>query len=132
MNQLINPDDPHYMLGVDSMDETHVEFIELVNALGNAKEKAGFITLFSKLVKHTEAHFGSESELMEKTDFPAIREHNDEHQRLLGELHRFALKVNLGSIIVARAYVQERLPDWFKLHAASMDSALAAHIKSQV
>ena len=112
------------------MDATHQEFIELVNQLALA-DKAMFISLFRQLVEHTETHFAAEKQLMAETGFPAIREHMDEHLRVLGELHRIAEKVSKGSVTIGRAYVREQLPAWFDLHAITMDSALAAHVRSQ-
>jgi len=35
--------------------------------------------------------------------------------------------INSGSLTLARAVVGGQLPGWFRLHAATMDSALAAH-----
>jgi hemerythrin len=66
---------------------------------------------------------------MRSCGFPAIREHSDEHQRILGELGRIGQRVNKGLVSFGRMYVREGLPDWFRLHAATMDSALAAHWK---
>ena len=125
---LIDSSESKYQLGVPQMDETHREFMELVNQLDSA-DKPAFMELFPLLVEHTEAHFDSEQVLMRSTAFPAIREHTDEHQRILGQMHRLADKVAGGSIAMARAFVREQLPDWFELHAATMDSALAAHVK---
>lgn len=128
---LINPDDPKYRLHVESMDQTHVEFIDLVNRLA-AADKNGFAELILELVSHTEAHFEAERQLMLETGFPAIREHQSEHERVLGEMHRFSAKAAAGSTMMARAYVKEQLPPWFALHAATMDSALAAHIRGRM
>jgi hemerythrin-like metal-binding protein len=125
---LIDPQLPEYQLGYESMDQTHVEFIDLVNQLGPCS-KQEFPELFKQLVHHTEQHFEAENELMEDSGFPAIREHQDEHARVLGEMHRFAKQLDKGSTMMARAYITERLPDWFDLHARTMDSALAAHLK---
>lgn len=127
-NNLINPLAPEYRLGYASMDHTHVEFINLVNQLGTC-DKPDFPDLFRQLVRHTEQHFETENELMDDNGFPAIREHKDEHARVLGEMHRFAKQLEKGSMTMSRAYIRERLPDWFDLHAKTMDSALAAHLK---
>lgn len=128
MPSILIPDHPHYQLGVASMDRTHREFIDLVNQLA-AADRDNFVRLFSELVEHTHAHFESEAQLMQTYHFPAIREHGDEHQRVLGELDRFGEKVARGSIAMGRDYVLNHLPDWFDLHARTMDSALAAHLK---
>ena len=127
---LIENFDDNYLLGVAQMDDTHREFAVLVNRLGEA-DKDDFIKLFDELVSHTEAHFEAENALMREYDFPAIREHMGEHERVLGELHRIAKKVAAGSTQLARAYVREHLPGWFNQHAATMDSALAAWMKHQ-
>ena len=120
----------NYLLGVPVMDETHREFVDLVNRLTAAGNES-FAALFAELVRHTEAHFEAENMLMQATGFPAIREHMDEHRRVLGDLMRMQGRVDAGSAAMARAYVREQIPDWFSLHALTMDSALAAHIKAR-
>ena len=129
MSYLIDPEEPRYRLGVTSMDETHQEFIALINDMADC-DKPNFIILFKRLVEHTEAHFTAENRLMKETNFPAIREHMDEHLRVLGELNRLAERVTTGLIMLGRAYVKAQLPGWFDLHAQTMDSALAARIRS--
>ena len=54
----------------------------------------------------------------------------DEHLRVLGDLNRLQKKVNEGNIVMAKAFVTQQLTAWFDLHAKTMDSALAAHIKA--
>jgi hemerythrin-like metal-binding protein len=131
MPKLIDSSEPRYLLGVASMDTTHQEFIELVNGLASI-HKALFAPGFTALIHHTEKNFAAENQLMVETGFPAIREHMDEHQRVLGELHRIGQKVANGLVLMGRAYVKEQLPGWFHLHAMTMDSALAAHIRSRL
>lgn len=126
---LIDGFEQRYWLGVAQMDDTHREFVDLVNRLEDA-DNSDFIALFDKLLVHTDAHFGIENALMRESAFPAIHEHIDEHQRVLGELNRINRKVQEGSILIGRAYVREQLPSWFNLHAVTMDSALAAHLKN--
>ena len=125
---LIDTCSQEFELGVKSMDGTHREFAALVNALALA-QGCDFVHLFTTLVDHTERHFAREKELMEQSGFPAIREHLDEHERILGELNQCKRKVCKGSLPFAKAYVKDRLPEWFHLHLATMDSALAAHLK---
>jgi hemerythrin len=125
---LINSNSPEYQLGIEQMDDMHRRFMELLNQLENA-EKGVFARLFQELVVHTEAHFMMERELMQISRFPATQEHLDEHNRVLGELGRFAIRVSKGSMLLGRAYAVEQLPDWFDVHSKTMDSALAAHLK---
>jgi hemerythrin-like metal-binding protein len=117
-----------YLLGVEAMDVTHREFVDLVNALG-ASGQTRFAELFTELVAHTRAHFAAEEEMMERSGFPSTAEHRSEHARVLGEMERFVDSLARGRSRLARSYVTEQIPEWFALHAATMDSALAAHLK---
>jgi hemerythrin len=110
------------------MDNTHRQFIDLVNRLGQA-DNTQFPTLFEELEQHTQEHFEAENRLMQQTSFAASWEHRDEHLRLLGELAQIRRQVVKGRMLLARAYVRQQLPGWFHVHALTMDSALAAHLK---
>nr|WP_244669204.1 hemerythrin domain-containing protein [Rhodobium orientis] len=124
---LVWQEDRH-RLGVDAMDETHLAFADLVNRLGTAADPAAFQALFAELCAHTEAHFAEEDRMMVESGFPALTEHRGEHRRVLGQLSQIGERVARGRISMGRAYVAD-LPSWFDLHAATMDSALAAHLK---
>jgi len=128
---IIKWDDAIFLLGITGMDNTHREFISLLNGLASADNK-DFARLFDQLIEHTQQHFQREEELMTEYNFPAYAEHKDEHQRVLGELNQFKKRVDIGLITFARNYINARMPEWFNLHAASMDSALAAHLKNNM
>lgn len=123
--------DAQFILGVDEMDDTHREFVDMVNSLEKASN-ADFIQNFDALIEHTRAHFENEDRLMAEYGFPAIAEHRGEHDRVLGEMTRFNRVLHKGLVSFARSYVDESLKQWFPLHAATMDSALAAHLKSRI
>lgn len=125
---MIDDFESKYLLGVASMDDTHREFVERVNALEHASGTR-FVDGFAALLVHTRSHFDQEEVLMRECRFPATAEHTDEHRRVLGEMTRFARQVEQGRTRMAQAYVKEALPPWFALHAATMDSALAGHLK---
>lgn len=125
---LIDPKDPGYCLGVDSMDGTHQEFIALVNSLGCADDES-FAELFQHLLEHTEAHFTAENRLMEEVRFPPIQIHMGEHHRVLEVMGDIGKQVEKGSIAAGRTFVLT-IPQWFQEHAATMDSALAGCVKA--
>ncbi len=125
---LIDPKDPGYCLGVESMDGTHQEFIALVNHLGYADDET-FAGLFRQLLEHTEAHFTAENRLMEEVRFPPIQIHMGEHQRVLEEMRSIGEQVKNGSLTAGRTFVLT-IPQWFREHAATMDSALAGCVKA--
>lgn len=113
----------------EPIDLDHLEFIGLLDKLDKCSN-ADFPALFQNLYQHTERHFERENKLMEQFAFPATGEHNGEHRRVLSEFKQFQTRVDKGLITFGRAFVTERLPSWFQLHVATMDSALAAHINS--
>lgn len=125
---LIEWDSRVFGLGIAEMDETHVQFVDLLNQLDTAP-KSEFAELFAHLFEHTFAHFEEEKARMQQCRFPAMAEHNHEHRRVLGELAQIKEQVDKGRISFGRMYVREGLARWFRLHAVTMDSALAAHWK---
>ncbi|SEH08717.1 bacteriohemerythrin [Candidatus Venteria ishoeyi] len=128
MSELIQSFEQNYHLGVAEMDETHRQFVAQVNQLDAAPD-ATFSELFAELLKHTEAHFAAENELMKTSGFPPIHIHMGEHQRVLEAFKHFAAQVAAGDLSVGRAFIHEQIPRWFELHSRTMDSALAAHLK---
>jgi hemerythrin-like metal-binding protein len=118
-----------HAVGVAEMDATHEDFVQELAALTKASDE-DFPHLFHALGLHTRAHFENEGRLMRACRFPAIGEHESDHQRILGELAVIGRSVAKGRLGLARAYVAVGLPDWFNKHLATMDSALAAKLKA--
>ena len=127
MTNILIENHTQYLLNIKGMDTTHGEFIDLVNRLASS-EGGDFKILFNVLVDHTRAHFESENQWMKESAFPAAAEHIGEHQRVLNELIQFQKRVNKGSFTLARAFITQQAPEWFRLHITTMDAALAAHL----
>ena len=127
---IIEWDDSCFRLGMDVMDATHIEFVDLVNAAAQAQGEE-FIHRFDALITHTREHFDQENRLMIESGFPAVAEHRHEHARVLGEFERFGQRVRRGQTSFGRSYLRESIAQWFPLHAMTMDSALAAHLKTR-
>jgi hemerythrin-like metal-binding protein len=120
----------NYSLNHDQMDQTHQEFIELLEQLNNAKGDE-FVTQFQTFKEHTKKHFDQELEWMQQTGFSSTAEHNEDHQRILGELTQLEKRLRPTSLPLVKAYLKDRLPQWFELHILTMDSALAAHLNKK-
>ncbi len=116
-------------VGIASMDDTHREFIDIINRLGQATDDQ-FPALFRTLLEHTQQHFQNEDIAMEKSGFPPKFIHRNEHFRILDELKQLASTIENGDISAARSFVCRYLPEWFPIHAATMDRALACHLKA--
>jgi hemerythrin-like metal-binding protein len=126
--QLIEWNPGAFTLGVSDMDAAHQTFVALLNRLNTAPNPE-FPELFRTLLEHTREHFEREETRMRLSRFPALTEHCSEHRRVLGELAQLQKQVDKGRLSFARNYVKDGLSVWFRLHLATMDSALAAHWK---
>ena len=122
--------DALYRLGVEEMDHTHREFVDLANRLHGAPDE-DFAALFDELIAHSEAHFANENRLMEESGFPPIGIHRGEHERVLGVLRLIRERLGAGELALARDFVTREIPEWFSQHAASMDTALALHLQGR-
>ena len=109
-----------YAMGDASIDHTHREFLELCVAAAQA-QGAAFAERFAALFAHTQAHFADEEARMQASAY----------QSLLGDMERFCQRAGAGRSAMARAWLNDSLPQWFDLHARTMDSALAVHLRQQ-
>lgn len=119
---------PDFELGVPAMDETHREFVDLLNALAEAPD-AELLARLDAFIAHTEAHFAQENAWMAEIMFPPIHCHKGEHDNVLGVMREVRNRVAAGQLELARVLARE-LPEWFRLHAATMDAALAQVIRA--
>lgn len=111
-------------VGVDFIDQRHEEFYDLYETLKSAPDRE-FLEAFNAVVLHTIGHFSEEEADMECFVYPNKAEHKQEHQKVLDEMNYFREKVSSGKVMFAKAYVQDRLGDWFRNHLLNMDSDLA-------
>lgn len=112
-----------YLLGYTAMDDTHREFVTLVDALLTAPD-AGLAQALDAFAAHAVAHFEQEDGWMRGTDFPAADCHIDEHAKVLASVREVQQELAAGNAVLVRELAQA-LMDWFPGHADYMDSALA-------
>lgn len=112
-----------YLLGYAPMDDTHREFVDLVDALQKADD-AGLGEALEAFAAHAEAHFSQENEWMVKNDFPPRDCHIDEHNKVLASVYEVRQHLAEGDVAIVRE-LAAALIDWFPAHADYLDSALA-------
>ncbi|MGB1091956.1 MAG: bacteriohemerythrin [Oceanobacter sp.] len=120
-----------YVIGDTVMDEVHEEFVVLGLLAQNAKGQA-FADAFKRLFEHTQQHFADEEARMQATGYPAYGEHRADHQRILGDMDRFNQRIQAGRSAMARSWLNDSLPNWFDVHAKTMDSSLSAHLNQKL
>lgn len=122
------------LVGLDSMNQTHREELELVNRLGRLLDQEpiledGIDAGLEAWIAHTREHFAGENVLMQTHRFPAYTIHSGEHARVLAELEQvqrhWLAERNLSHL---RDYVYDAWPQWFLRHVKTMDTVTAAYL----
>lgn len=115
------------MLDRGPMDETHEEFVELLNRLADAPDEK-MLAVLDEFIVHTEEHFAQEQRWMEQMAYPPLTCHVREHDGVLETAREVRRRVAAGETrfgqVLARA-----VAEWFSNHAASMDNVLALYMK---
>lgn len=115
-------------LGHEAIDQTHIEFVELLAAAEMA-EDAQLMERLQALVAHTVDHFGREDEWMAATAFAPVNCHGMQHRVVLQTLDELMRRASEdGELELVREILPE-LGKWFTQHAQTMDAALASHLE---
>ena len=114
-------------LGLDFMDATHREFVELLAHAAQAPDEQ-LLQAWQDVIAHTEDHFGREDKWMQDVAFPPGGCHTTEHDSILAVMREGAKRGTAGNLGLVRQLAGE-LGVWFAGHAQSMDTALALFLK---
>jgi hemerythrin len=123
-------------VGIDFMDQTHMEEVEMVNSLKkmvqdrlSGEQNDTEISQRLKLwLEHTQAHFARENDLMQKTGFPAYHVHSGEHENALKLMQTVINDWHQNkSVDRLRNYVFNQWSEWFMAHVNSMDKVTAEY-----
>ena len=109
------------------MDETHREFIELLNRLADAPDEK-MLSVLDEFIRHTEAHFAQEQRWMKQMTYPPLTCHVREHDGVLETAREVRRRVAAGEMRFGQVLAQA-VAEWFSNHAASMDNVLALYMK---
>ncbi|MGQ3052768.1 MAG: hemerythrin domain-containing protein [Roseateles sp.] len=112
-------------LNQPTLDTTHQEFVDLLNAFGEALDGGGdALPAYQALLAHTEAHFAMEEDWMARCGFEPQNCHASQHAMVLnvmGEALRYANELNDREPL---NILRTELAGWFPQHAEMMDAAL--------
>lgn len=112
-----------HLLGYGPMDDTHKEFVALVDALLTCEDRE-FCERLEAFERHAVAHFAEEDRWMDETGFPPRECHVDEHAAVLASVRLVLEQVRQGDVAEGRR-LAAALADWFPGHAFHLDSALS-------
>jgi len=114
-------------LDENTMDDTHREFVDLLNRVAAAPESELLASL-DEFVKHTEEHFSQEERWMKDFAFPPLHCHQGEHANVLEVVREVRKRVAYGQMQLGKT-LTDALAEWFPQHAGSMDAVLAMYMK---
>src|ERR1700712_5167837 len=100
-----------YALGHASMDDTHREFVDCVNAMLCAEDFA-LAAALDAFADHAHRHFAEEDAAMRQTAYGSPGCHIDEHAAILKSLDEVRHAHAAGHVHVVRAFARA-LADWF-------------------
>ena len=117
-------------LGIDIIDEQHRAIVSTVNSyhyyLANGKVDLALKPILITLNQYTKIHFMTEEDLLEVTEYPDRKEHQQHHQKLSQRM-----------VEIAKASIQEKdyyvvlqfLKKWWLNHIRIEDFKYASHVK---
>lgn len=105
------------------MDRLHCTLFEALEKLSGI-EDFQFANAFRDFVAVLEQSFRLEEAWMEKTQYPLVLMHLEEHARALSGLHHVHSRIMAGEISEGREVVQNVLPHWLAFHMANMPPTL--------
>ncbi len=118
-----------YAVGWPAIDELHAECDALLIALARADD-IGLPSALALLYQHLLDHFGLEEALMQASEYPRLDCHKREHDAVLRVIDRVRPLCDAGDFATPRRLAAE-FPQWFEVHAGSMDTILAAWLREQ-
>lgn len=110
-----------------TMDELHVEFVDLLNALAVAGCDEAVNTL-DVFIEHCERHFAEEEQWMQACEFPRTSCHLLQHASLLQVARDVRTRIANGESNLA-PLLAAAVGAWFRDHVSFMDRMLANHME---
>jgi hemerythrin-like metal-binding protein len=117
------------VLGDARTDQTHLEFVELLNAT-TAAAPARRLDAYRELVRHTEEHFAQEERWMRACGIPEDFCHFGQHASVLQVMHEVERRAANGETQYIASMI-EALVEWFPAHAQSMDAGLVSYLQQK-
>ena len=72
------------LLGIQEIDDAHMEIINLITETGNKLDNAEFLTFSLKCLDYIYNHFRTEEQYMASINYPGLRIHKLAHTSLYG------------------------------------------------
>jgi hemerythrin-like metal-binding protein len=120
-------------VGVQALDEEHLELFEVINALyvavlsEHGREQTG--VLLRRVLGCTRRHFSSEEAMLAAANYPELAEHSLKHQSLLAEVEELAARFEQDGLILNDQSLNF-LHYWFNDHLQNDDLSYTAWLNT--
>ena len=126
---------PSYSIGINLIDEQHMELINLTNRLfrscmsgqGLEYSKNIFLDSIHDAVNYVGYHFGTEEKIMERINYPEFKNHKKQHTDFVKEVFIKVDDINSGRYPNPLSFVYF-LKDWVLHHIAVCDKKMGEYI----
>lgn len=112
-----------FSLGIPFMDASHESLMAKLQHIATCPDDE-FCQAYCDLTAIIESDFREEEEAMEAIRFAGLQRHREQHARVLSAMHHCRPQVMAGDIAAGRKVI-ELFPQWFSIHIATLDHALA-------
>ena len=123
-----------YLVGIEEIDEQHMEIFSRINQLHGAvsekKTHKEISTMLNGLTCFTLHHLDTEESLMIDHNYPLTDEHKREHQHLVNEVVEFNQNYETNPKLM-RSDVLNFLKNWVKHHIMDTDKKLGLYLKEK-
>jgi len=114
------------------MDREHLQLlvqeVEFSAAVDAEASRAEILVRLTQLLKSFQRHFDSEEELMRASSFPGLKQHSDEHLKLIAQMS--GLRDDLYSGVINRCSALALFVGcWTEQHMAGPDMHFANFLK---
>jgi hemerythrin-like metal-binding protein len=115
--------------GVTAMDELHQDLLNALVCLSSTPDTE-YCERYAGLMRKMEHAFSTEEQWMEDINYPNLKNHREQHARVLSALHHVYSHVLDDNTVLGREVTERLLPQWLGFHISTMDAALAATLQS--
>lgn len=115
-----------YKIGNADVDAQHQGIFELAEVFFEADSQAEKTACAMRLYQYTREHFAFEEKLMRSIAYPALAEHVQQHNVLIGRLNAIAQRIGGGNL--SAKDLELFLSDWLLGHIRVLDTKLAAFV----
>lgn len=119
---------PHMSLGIEAIDADHRQLIDLLNRLHfmalAGDEPASVGAVLDELVAYARTHFAREEALMQRSGYPHLLDHREQHRQLADRLRTFCAIYEQDPDRFDMTAFYDFVADWLVVHFLEEDMKL--------